>query len=138
KQYLGRVRAESELVPPALQGFEATLAELRGRLDPPSAVVAKTTKLDPEKKRALLDVATELREAVAPYEHDRAKVIASLRAFAQNHDKAMPDENADQHAARKLFDPNAEAIRGLIKQVDLLYKPAARTADQGGRLAPDP
>jgi type I restriction enzyme M protein len=30
---------------------------------------------------------------------------------------------------RKAFDPIAEAIRGLIKQVDLLYKLAARIAD---------
>jgi type I restriction enzyme M protein len=39
------------------------------------------------------------------------------------------------HAARRKFDPIAEAIRGLIKQVDLLYKLAARVADLGSELA---
>jgi type I restriction enzyme M protein len=36
-----------------------------------------------------------------------------------------------------VFDPNAEAIRGLIKQVDLLYKLAARIANLGAELAVD-
>jgi type I restriction enzyme M protein len=35
------------------------------------------------------------------------------------------------------FDRNAEAIRGLIKQVDLLYKLAACIADLGAELAVD-
>src|SRR5207245_3244739 len=39
--------------------------------------------------------------------------------------------------ARTTFDPMAEAIRGLIKQVDLLYKLAARVADLGAELAAD-
>jgi type I restriction enzyme M protein len=38
---------------------------------------------------------------------------------------------------RKAFDPHAEAIRGLVKQVDLLYKLAARVADLGAELAAD-
>ena len=39
------------------------------------------------------------------------------------------------HAARRKFDPIAEAIRGLIKQVDLLYKLIACVADLGSELA---
>jgi type I restriction enzyme M protein len=38
---------------------------------------------------------------------------------------------------RKAFDPNTDAIRGLIKQVDLLYKLTARAADLGAELASD-
>ena len=137
KEYLGRVRAESELVRAALGGFEATLADLRGRFDLLAGVVAKQAKPDAEKKKALADVATELGEAVVLYEADRTKLIAGLGVFGQKYAKAMPDENVGQHAARKLFDPSAEAIRGLTKQVDLLYKLAARTADLGGELAVD-
>lgn len=39
--------------------------------------------------------------------------------------------SADQpspHAARQAFDPLAESARGLVKQIDLLYKLAARAA----------
>lgn len=137
KQSLGRVRAESDLIPAALQGFDATMAELRGTLDPLVEVVAKHPKLELAKKKALLDVGTELRDAVALYEDDRTKLTAALRTFGQKFAKAMPDDNAGQHAARKLFDPNAEAIRGLIQQVALLHKLAARAADLGSELAVD-
>jgi len=41
----------------------------------------------------------------------------------------LSDKNHAQHTARKAFDLHAEAIRGLVKQVDLLYKLAARLAD---------
>lgn len=47
----------------------------------------------------------------------------------------MPEKNDTQHDARKAFDPNTAAIRGLVKQVDLLYKLAARAADLGAELA---
>ena len=49
--------------------------------------------------------------------------------------KTLSKTNDLQHATRKAFDPHAEAIRGLVKQVDLLYKLAARVADLGGELA---
>jgi type I restriction enzyme M protein len=47
------------------------------------------------------------------------------------------DKNDQQHAARQAFDPISEGIRGLIKQVDLLYKLSTRVADLGGELAGD-
>src|SRR6185312_9050088 len=62
---------------------------------------------------------------------------AGLAAFRQKHTESLPDKNDAQHAARKAFDPHAAAIRGLIKQVDLLYKLAARVAELGGELASD-
>ncbi len=49
----------------------------------------------------------------------------------------MPVENDGQHTTREAFDPIAEAIRGLIKQIDLLYKLAARIADESGELSAD-
>ena len=134
KDYLGRVCAESDAVPAALTTFEATLTDLRGRFGRLAEAVAKNTKLEPEKKQPLADVASELHEAATLYEIDREKLLANLRAFGQKYAKALPGENTAQRAARKVFDPIAEAIRGLIKQVDLLYKLAARTADQASQL----
>jgi len=134
KDYLGRVCAESDAVPAALTTFEATLTDLRGRFGRLAEAVAKNTKLEPEKKQPLAGVASELHEAATLYEIDREKLLANLRAFGQKYAKALPGENTAQRAARKVFDPIAEAIRGLIKQVDLLYKLAARTADQASQL----
>jgi type I restriction enzyme M protein len=137
KDYLGRVCAESAAVPGALAPFEATLADLRGRFGALAKAVAKHTALDSDKKQALADGATELREAVALYVPDAARLRDSLTAYTQRVAKTLPEKNDAQHAARKAFDPAAEAIRGLVKQVDLLYKLAARVADLGAELAAD-
>jgi type I restriction enzyme M protein len=135
RDYLGRVCVESAAIPATLTTFETTLADLRGRFDVLAEAVAKHTGLDAEKKQAFADAVTELREAAALYEADAKKLLASLTAFGQKHAKALPDKNDAQHAARKAFDPIAEAVRGLVKQVDLLYKLAARVSDLGAELA---
>jgi type I restriction enzyme M protein len=79
----------------------------------------------------------ELREASALYEGDARKLLASLQSFCRKYANTLPDKNDAQRTMRKAFDPNAEAIRGLIKQVDLLYKLSSRAADLGADLASD-
>jgi type I restriction enzyme M protein len=137
KDYLGRVCADSAAVPGALTPFETTLADLRGRFDALAKAAAKHADTDAGKSQALADAVAELREAATLYEADTKKLLASLTAFGQKYAKALPDKNDPQQAARKAFDPIAEAIRGLVKQVDLLYKLAARLADLGAELAAD-
>jgi type I restriction enzyme M protein len=46
-----------------------------------------------------------------------------------------PKTNTAQHTARQAFDPLAESARGLVKQIDLLYKLAARAAQLAQDLA---
>jgi type I restriction enzyme M protein len=91
--------------------------------------------LDADRKRALSDAVNELVEATTLYHADANKLLASLRAFVQEYASALPGENSAQHKVRKAYDSIADAIRGLVKQVDLLYKLAARVADQGAELA---
>jgi type I restriction enzyme M protein len=137
KDYLARVCAESAAVPAALAPFEATLADLRGRFDALAKAVATSGTLDAEKKQPLADAVTELTEAATLYDADAKKLLAGLSDFGRKFAKALPEKNDGQHAARKAFDASAEAIRGLVKQVDLLYKLTARVADLGGDLAAD-
>lgn len=136
KDYLGRVCAESDAVPEILAPFESTLADLRARFDALGKAAAKAG-LDAERMQSLAGAQEELREAATLYEADAKKLLASLAAFGKKHAKALPERNDAQHAARKAFDSIAEAIRGLVKQVDLLYKLAARVADLGAELAAD-
>lgn len=136
KDYLGQVCAESAAVPGALTPFEAMLADLLARFDALAQAAAKAD-LAAGRKQALTDALAELREAHALYATDATKLLASLSAFGRKYAKALPGKNDAQHAARKAFDPIAEAIRGLVKQVDLLYKLAARVADLGAELASD-
>ncbi|MBN8279225.1 MAG: N-6 DNA methylase [Gammaproteobacteria bacterium] len=137
RDYLGRVCAESAAVGATLAPFGATLTDLRERFDALAKATSKHTDLDTDRKQTLSDAFDELRDAATLYEADAKKLLASLGAFGQKHGTALPDKNDGQHAARKAFDANAEAIRGLVKQVDLLYKLAARVADLGAEMAAD-
>ena len=137
KDYVGRICAESTAVPGMLAPFETTLADLRGRFDALAKAMAQHTELDADKKQPLTDAVVELREAAALYEPDAKKLCKSLAAFGQKYAKALPDKNKAQHAARKAFTPRTDAIRSLVKQVDLPYKLAARCADLGAELAAD-
>ncbi len=137
RDYLGRICKESEAIPAALEAFGTRLAELRERFDRLAAVVANHEKLDIEKKQPLAEAVIELREALSLYEADKKKLLAQIGDFVKKYAKALPGKNEAQHSARKAYDPIAEAIRGLIKQVDLLYKLAARVADLGAEWSAD-
>jgi type I restriction enzyme M protein len=137
KGYLGRVCAESTVVPSVLAPFAATLADLNRRFDTLVKAVAKHADLDAAKKQSLDDAVTELREATTLCDADAKKLLASLAAFGQKYARALLDTNDAQHETCIAFDPHAEAIRGLVKQVDLLYKLTARVEDLGSDLAAD-
>lgn len=137
RDYFGRACTESEAIPVALTAFDTRLSDLRGRFDRLADAVAKHEKLDSGKQQAFADAVTELHEAVSPYETDRKKLLAAIGDFVKKISKALPAKNDAQHNARNAYDPIAEAIRGLIKQVDLLYKLAARIADLGAELSVD-
>jgi type I restriction enzyme M protein len=47
----------------------------------------------------------------------------------------MPTDNTGQHKVRQSFDAVADQTRGLVKQVDLLYKQAARAQQLAVELA---
>jgi type I restriction enzyme M protein len=137
KDYLTRICAESVAIRAVLATFETTLADLRGCFDHLADTVVKHVELEPDKKQRLADAVAELREAAMLYEADRKKLLANLEDFTKKYAKALPEKNDKQHNARKAFDPIAESIRGLIKQVDLLYKLAARVAVLGAELTGD-
>ena len=137
KDYISRVCAESTAVPSVLTPFETTLADLRDRFNVLAETVSKRADLDASRKKSVADALTELLEAAILYKADAKKVLANLTDFEKKYASALPDKNNTQHAARRAFDPISEALRGLVKQVDLLYKLAARVADFGTELAAD-
>ena len=137
KTYLRRVCAESAAVVPALATFETALKDLRGRFDTLATAVSAHAELDADEKQALLDVARELGESATLYEADSTNLLGTLLVFSQKYAEALPDDNETQRVARETFEPNAEAIRGVVKQVDLLYKLTTRVADLAAELAAD-
>jgi type I restriction enzyme M protein len=162
ERYLERVRSESAAVAGLLAPFEATLADLRARFDALANAVGKHADLEAASKQALTDALTELREAATLYQTDRDRLLADLAAYIHSPrpqagegpgqpetwpasldglvgwlgGPSVRETNAAQHAARRAFAPHAEALRGLVKQVDLLYKLTARVADALPPLPP--
>lgn len=137
KSYLARICAESRDVPNALALFESTLADLRARFDTLTATAKSHADLGDEKKKALAEAVTELTEHAAQYTADAKALAERSVAFDKKIAKSLPDTNDAQHVARKAFESVAEAIRRLVKQVDLAYKLAARVAELGAALAAD-
>jgi type I restriction enzyme M protein len=137
RDYLDSICAESEAIPSVLTPFEATLANLRQRFALVIDAVEACAEADPERAQGLADAAAALCDTVTPYGADRARLLADLEAFRASISTERPDTNEAQLAARRCFDPTAEAIRGLVKRVDLLYKLAARVADLCAEWAHD-
>ena len=134
RDYLGSICTESAGISQALAEFDATLIDLRQRFAGLLKAAEKYADLDTEKKEALADAVDELLDAAKPFEVDRAKLLADLESFKKKYAKMPLETNEKQRAVSQAFDPIVEAIRGLIKQVDLLYKLTARLADLDGEL----
>jgi type I restriction enzyme M protein len=134
RQYFASVCEESREIPTKIETLEKTLAELREQFVTLLRSLEADNTNDPEKKKAFAAALEELAGAEPPYKSDREKFLANLDKFIDRYAKKLPKSNDDQHAARNLFDPIAEEMKGLIKQIDLLYKLAARAVDLGSEL----
>lgn len=137
KDYIGAICTESAAIQEKLEAFDSLLADLQKRFERLMTVVAKNKDLEIEKKKALKESIVELGEAIKPYVTDWAHLQLALAGFQKKYTTALPIANDKQHAARKAFEPLTEAIRGLVKQVDLIYKLTARVAVLAVELAAD-
>jgi type I restriction enzyme M protein len=135
KDYFGKVCAEAAAIPGELEVFEKTLAELRGQLAAFAGSVKDLEELSAEQTTPLADALAELTESDAAYRADRAGLLDGLATFRSLYQAAPPASNLDQHGAREAFDPLAEKTKGLVKQIDLLYKLAARCGQLALELA---
>nr|MCU0604784.1 N-6 DNA methylase [Desulfobacterales bacterium] len=124
--YLANVCAESATIPRALDAFDAGLDDVRTLVDGFAEGLKDLNAVPHEQRQPLADALVEWREAQAAYEIDQATLLDGLAGFRHRYEPALPFANEDQHAARAKFDPLSDKIKGLIKQVDLLYKLAAR------------
>lgn len=126
KRYLDDVCFESAAIPATLTAFETTLNALRERFATCAQSLTTLDGFDLAQRESLEAAVKELSDALAAYETDRAALVVSLEAFDTTYANVLPTANDAQHAARKAFDPISEHLKGLVKQVDLLYKLAAR------------
>lgn len=134
QSYIARLGAEATAVDAALTAFEATLTASRAPLVAFVDSVKGIKTLPEDKRQGLTDAMSEWTSAATAYAADRATLVTGLAAFCKSVAKP-PLINKAQHAARQAFDPMAESARGLVKQIDLLYKLAARAAQLAQELA---
>lgn len=129
REYLSAVLTECALIPEKLEAFEKALDSSRLNIDAFAKIVEVKKGLNGEKKKLFAETLKEWKETEALYKKDRDALIKNLKEYRKKYNEKVPDKNAPQHKAREAFDPVAEKIKGLIKQIDLLYKIAVRAAD---------
>lgn len=130
--YFMRLAEACTAIAPTLADFENQLAASRAPLAEFAAASSELPALPAAGQQALADVLAEWTAAAAAYSTDRAALLGGLAGFAK---QLPPPDNAPQHFARQGFDPLAEALRGLVRQIDLLAKLAARAAQLAQELA---
>jgi type I restriction enzyme M protein len=134
QSYITRLSTEAAAVKAALTAIEVTLTASRAPLAAFVDSVKDIKSLPQDKRQGLMDAMAEWASATTAYAADRAALVTGLAEFCKS--VAQPPEtNPAQHTARQTFDPLAESARGLVKQIDLLYKLAARAAQLAQELA---
>lgn len=133
--YIDRICDEVALIEDAVLAFEERLVEIEDGLKTFADVLASIATIEEAQRQPLADALAELAETESAYESDRASLMDALATFAAMTAKTPPASNADQHATRHAFAPLAERIKGLVKQIDLLYKLAARAVQLAQDLA---
>lgn len=128
-EYFTAVVSECGKIAEKLDSFERTLNDLKQRADLFAESATKTDGIDDEKLKLLQDSVNEWKAAKQLYERDRETLLKEIKQHEKKFGNPVPTKNAEQHKAREAFEPVAERIRGLIKQIDLLYKIATRTVD---------
>ena len=134
QNYIGRLAADAAAVDGALAVFDATLTASHTPLAAFAGSVQGIAALPQDKHQGLTDALAELTSAANAYATDRATLVTGMATFCKTVAKSVLTNTA-QHAVRQTFDPLAESARGLIKQIDLLYKLAARAAQLTQELA---
>jgi type I restriction enzyme M protein len=128
--YLKEVRRESLLIADKLAAFETTLQSLRNHLEAFDKAITGMARGRDESRpyTQFKEALKELQDAYAPYVVDREKLIKAIDGYVKKNE-SVEIKNTAQHKARTAYEPIAEELKGLVKQVDLMYKLAVRSAD---------
>ena len=136
QDYFDRLIVEAAAIAPTLAALDTALAAARKPLAAFEQSPSRVKSLPKETGKPLSDALAEWSESDAAYRNDSATLVAQLDKFERGpHPKSAEQSglsvkavNDKQHETRERFDPLASAMRGLIKQIDLLFKLATRAA----------
>lgn len=135
RSYFDRLCFENEAIPPTIAAFEEGLADLRQRFQLLAGELAKAaasngsgSEASKSSVAAFLETAAELETSASLYRADAERLMVAVRTYNSQYREALLDTNQSLHSARLAYDPHSEAIRGLLKQVDLMYRLTAQAA----------
>ncbi|WP_396434774.1 N-6 DNA methylase, partial [Limnohabitans sp.] len=140
-QYLNRLATEAAAVDATLTPLLDQLTQSQLPLETFRQAASALKDAPPEAQAALQSLQAALTEQTAAaqaFMTDRASLLKGLQAFGQTMTTSgtqATSDNGVQHTLRQSFDPLATAAKGLVKQIDLLYKLAARSTQQSQALA---
>ena len=116
----------STLVASPLSRFDQAYGEAETLLSPILNETGDAASTDSDLGQSYL----EMKEAFALYHEDRKKLVSHIADFRGEYCSALPETNDLQQAARERYDPIADHMKGLIKQIDLIYRLVSRAIDQ--------
>lgn len=129
KEYLESVCSESILIEDQVNGFGEKINLIIELLKNFDAVLKSKDDVDSEKKQIYSDAINEIEETLKLYNADRDKLFGEVKIFNSKYNNKIPSLNKEQIKTNAEFDETAEKIKGLIKQIDLLYKLISRLID---------
>jgi type I restriction enzyme M protein len=135
KQYIDEICAEAAAIPAALDAYEQTHKETLAQLTAFADSVNRLETLTPLQTARFVEALKELAEAETAYRTDRDALNQGLAAFRQGCATLPPTINLVQHTIREAFAPLAERIKGMVKQIDLLYKLMSHAGQKANELA---
>jgi type I restriction enzyme M protein len=131
RDYLAATCAEATKVGLSLAGFEIpfssvdeVFANVRTEFEEGTAPI--------ESGADFLAAVDELSESYQAYCADRMQLDLAIAKFRKKYADASPVTLADLRSARTAFEPIAERLRGMLKQVDLVFKLAGRAGTWPG------
>ncbi|MBU0467970.1 MAG: type I restriction-modification system subunit M, partial [Candidatus Omnitrophica bacterium] len=122
KEYLLKICKECRIIPDKFVEFEKMHKTILNQ-------VFDFKGFDESKKEEFKMIKSEWDEAFALFDKDKTSTVSLIDSYQKKWCVDLPGTNDKQHKAKETFVPIAERIKGLIKQVDLVYKLAMRMVD---------
>ena len=129
KEYLETVCTECELIPDKLDAFDQSFKQLKLHIKGFEKACAKNKEADQAIFKKYRENLKELGNVQTLYAKVRSTLCKGMISWVGENCVSVPEKNSGQKEAQKAFEPVADQLKGLAKQVDQLSKLALNLVD---------
>ncbi len=129
KEYLESVCTECAFIPAKLDAFEQPFKQFKVHIEDFEKACAKNEGVDQAILQKYRGRLKELENAQTLYTKEQGILFKALTSWAEKNGKPLPEKNSGQKEAQKTFEPVADKVKGLTKQIDQLSKFALSLVD---------